>query len=97
VETAAFRITQEALANVAKHTHATNVRVAIDADHIALRVRVVDNGPGLPRPRNGDSSNGNGVGLVSMRHRAEALKGTLTLHSDSGGTTVTALLPLQPS
>lgn len=91
VETAAYRITQEALANAVKHAHATRVRVAINADDRALRVQIVDDGQGLPRHRNP------GVGLVSMQYRAEALGGTLTLHSDTGGTTVTATLPLQPS
>jgi signal transduction histidine kinase len=95
VETAAFRITQEALANAVKHAHATHVRVAIRAERDALSVEIVDDGEGLPRARNGVERAG--VGLVSMQYRAEALGGTLTLYSDPGGTTVTATLPLRPA
>jgi signal transduction histidine kinase len=93
VETAAYRITQEALANAVKHAAASQVSIAVDADADALRVLVVDDGRGLPRTRRGEAHGG--LGLTSMRHRAEVLGGTLTLSSDAGGTTVTALLPLR--
>lgn len=93
VETAAYRITQEALANAVKHAAASQVSIAVDADAGALRVLVVDDGRGLPRNRRGDTPAG--LGLTSMRHRAEVLGGTLTLSSDAGGTTITAMLPLR--
>jgi signal transduction histidine kinase len=93
LETAAFRITQEALTNATTHAQASNVRVAIDADRDTLRVRIDDDGRGW-QP---NVDNGSGIGLMSMRQRAEALGGTLSLHSAPDGTTVTATLPLQPT
>ncbi len=93
VETAAYRITQEALANAVKHAAASQVSIAVDTDAGALRVLVADDGRGMPRTRRGEVPGG--LGLTSMRHRAEMLGGTLTLSSDAGGTTVLALLPLR--
>jgi signal transduction histidine kinase len=93
VETAAFRITQEALTNATRHAQASSVRVAIDADRDTLRVHIDDDGKGC-QP---GVENGSGIGLKSMRQRAEALGGTLSLHSAPGGTSVTATLPLQPT
>jgi signal transduction histidine kinase len=91
VEAAAYRITQEALTNAVKHASASQVSIAIDADDRDLRVLVMDDGRGL----SGSLEDHGGLGLTSMRYRAEVLGGTLTLDSDAGGTTVTALLPLR--
>ncbi len=91
LEVAAYRIATEALANVARHTNASHVtlRVGVDADPPALRVEVVDDGPGLPvdqRP---------GVGLRSMRERADEVGGTCQVdRTRSGGTRVQAVLPI---
>jgi signal transduction histidine kinase len=93
LEAAAFRITQEALTNATRHAQASLVRVAIDADHDTLRVRVHDDGRGCQPTVEA----GNGIGLMSMRLRAEAVGGTLSMQSAPGGTTVTARLPLQPT
>ena len=93
LETAAFRITQEALTNATQHAASSNVRVAIDADDNTLRVRIDDDGRGCHPIVGG----GSGIGLMSMRQRAEALGGTLSLRSTPAGTTGTATLPLQPT
>ena len=88
VEVAAYRITQEALTNVVRHAHAQscNVRFTVSG---ALQVEVVDNGKGLG---NGFRA---GVGLNSMRERAEELGGTCIIESaPSGGARVVACLPL---
>ncbi|HEX6989671.1 MAG TPA: sensor histidine kinase, partial [Bacillota bacterium] len=88
-EAAAFRIVQEALANAARHAGARTAWVRIRVNG-ALEVAVEDDGNGLPpdpRP---------GVGLSSMRERAEELGGTLTLSNRSeGGVRVLARLPVQ--
>jgi two-component system, NarL family, sensor kinase len=94
VETAAFRILQEALANVRKHARAARVDVALrrDGDWIHLDVR--DDGVGLPAD---DGRGHRGLGLVSMRERAHLVGGTCTIErADGRGTCVRVRLPLPP-
>jgi len=79
-ETHLFRIVQEALTNVARHSGATRVWIAFDrvGDRIHLTVR--DNGRGF------QSQNGGGLGLVGMRARARSVGGELTTTSKDGVT-----------
>lgn len=89
VEVAAYRIVQEALANVARHAGARTCRITITTDG-DLEIDVRDDGRGL----NGQAG---GVGLHSMRERAEELGGTCTVEGErGGGTRVHARLPLPP-
>lgn len=88
VENAAYRITTEALTNAARHARASQVRVRLAAPDGALEITVSDDGCGL----DGAAA---GVGLTSMRHRAETLGGRLGVASAAAGTTVTATLPLE--
>jgi signal transduction histidine kinase len=88
VEVAVYRITQEALTNVARHARATTcvVRLAVN-DNVTLEI--VDDGVGIPAGRSA------GVGLSSMHERAEELGGGCTVEiSAGGGTRVLARLPL---
>jgi signal transduction histidine kinase len=89
VETAAYRIAQEALTNVARHAEASRARLAVATEDGSLRVEVADDGHGFP------SGQASGVGLASMRHRAETLGGTLEITTGADGTTVVATLPLE--
>lgn len=91
VETAAYRIAQEALTNVVRHARARRARVALAAAGGVLTVEVTDDGVGIRSPAGG------GVGLGSMRQRAEALGGTLAVATGDHGTTVVAALPLDRS
>jgi signal transduction histidine kinase len=94
VEVAAFRIVQEALNNVVRHANARNcaVRLSINGDLSltgALIIEVVDDGVGLAPERR------SGVGLTSMRERAEELGGTFLAEAlPGGGTRIWARLPL---
>ncbi|WP_433727890.1 sensor histidine kinase [Actinoplanes sp. CA-051413] len=90
VENAAYRITTEALTNVARHAGARQVRVSVGVPHGALRIVVADDG-------HGTRSAVAGIGLTSMRRRAENLGGRLEIKSGSTGTIITATLPLEPS
>jgi signal transduction histidine kinase len=88
VEVAAYRITLEALTNVARHAHARRCTVSLMVDG-ALELVVVDDGLGLSRDHRA------GVGLASMRERAAELGGTCSVERCSaGGTRVRAQLPL---
>ena len=91
VEVAAYRIAGEALTNVVRHAEARTCVVRITLDEGALRVEVFDDGVGIGRDR------GAGVGLRSMRERAEELGGACTVELGSGGTRVSASLPLEMS
>jgi signal transduction histidine kinase len=89
VEVAAYRIVQEALANVLRHAQAQHcqIRLACDEDQLLFEVR--DDGIGLPTGHHA------GVGLRSMRERAAELGGTcLVARLPEGGTQVHACLPL---
>lgn len=85
-----YRIAQEALANVRKHSGASKVLIELTEDSGGYRLRVVDNGCGF-------SSTGNSighVGLTCMRERAEIAGGGFSLRSAEGdGTTIEAWLP----
>lgn len=89
VEVAAYRIAQEALTNVAQHARARTCRVRLAIDEGVLDLVVEDDGVGVQRNRNA------GVGLSSMRERAEELGGTCVVEAaPTGGTRVLARIPL---
>ena len=81
IETALYRITQEALTNVAKHAGAHRVRVTLARDGSELRLEIADDGHGLPARGGGTPP---GTGLVGIRERVHALGGTVTVSSESG-------------
>jgi PAS domain S-box-containing protein len=92
VETAAYRLVQEALTNVARHaqTHEADVHVRSRSD--VLWLRVADRGVGFDPARGG---RGDSMGLVGMRDRVSSLGGELRVDSSPGqGTFLTAWLPL---
>ena len=92
-EFALLRAAQEALANVARHAHATRVGLTISymENEVALDVR--DDGVGFD-PAQPD----HGFGLVAMRQRIAALSGTLQVESEpGGGTAISACVPTVPS
>ncbi len=92
VEQALFRVAQEALANVAKHSGATSVEVRLSWDMGALDLAVDDDGSGFDAV----AADGKGVGLSSMRERIEAVGGVLSVGGVPGGpgTRVRACVPL---
>ena len=95
IETALFRIAQEALQNVAKHAGAEHVRVALSHDARGARLTVVDDGAGFDPDPPGAPARHNAFGLVGMQERAALLGGRVTVTSAPGkGTNVTAEVPL---
>ena len=92
---ALFRVLQEALTNVVKHSKARKVSVAVQIDLESNRIRLIvrDDGIGIPASR---LQTLGGHGLGSMRHRMQAIGGQFTVRSDPmGGTEIAALAALR--
>jgi signal transduction histidine kinase len=84
IETALFRIAQEALTNVAKHAQATQIRVHIEAEDETLRLLVADDGIGFEPAQLAGPDGGRGWGLLTMSERAEAVGGRCWIKSEPG-------------
>ena len=93
LNTALFRIAQEALANIVRHAHAAHATLALDVSNRAVALSISDDGCGFDIERVQADARG-GIGLRNMRERLEPLGGTLTLASEPGRTIVTARVPL---
>jgi signal transduction histidine kinase len=90
VELACFRIAQEALTNVLRHAGAGNARLVLVRRADALLLEVHDDGRGFANP------DATGLGLVTMRERAQQVGGSIEVESDpQRGTRVRACLPLR--
>ncbi|WUO27042.1 sensor histidine kinase [Streptomyces sp. NBC_00286] len=88
---AAFRIVQEALTNVVRHSGSRHARVLLRYENDALKLRIDDDGPAT-----GADAGGGGNGLAGMRERAAALGGTIEAGPrEDGGFRVLAVLPLE--
>jgi len=90
-ETAVYRLTQEALTNVARHSGASEANIRVDAVAEGLRLRISDNGNGIaPEVIEKHGS----FGLLGMRERVHGLKGDIQIKGRPGkGTTITVVLP----
>jgi PAS domain S-box-containing protein len=92
VELALFRISQEALNNIAKHARASRVEIALQRSVSAYELSVSDDGVGFDEA--GESGSGRRLGLVTMRERAQSLGGWIEVHSSTGeGTRLTVGIP----
>jgi len=92
IEEALFRVSQEALANVARHSRASEVKIQLTWNEEEVSLSICDNGQGFDTAR----TTGKGFGLTSMRERVEALHGRFSISSSEDGTSVEALVPLVP-
>ncbi len=92
-ETHLFRIVQEALTNVARHSSATRVSIHLRAEHDTIKLTLADNGTGLKPARSGEERSG--MGLTGMRARARSAGGEMTLRSQPGaGVAIEVQVPL---
>lgn len=92
VETALYRIVQEALNNAVKHAHASSVRIELLRTSSTVACSVCDDGQGFDAQR---QQSAHGLGLVGMRERLHALGGSLRLITEPRrGTTIQAEIPL---
>ncbi len=95
LETAVFRLVQEAANNTVKHARASSVRIEVTRRGARLHVQVADDGIGLP-PEQRKRFPGGGSGLAGLRERVILAGGQLELHSaPSRGTRVLAEFPLE--
>jgi len=90
LSTTVFRILQEALTNVARHSKATKVDVSLKSDSRQLQLSIRDNGTGFST----DNSQRLGLGLISMRERAAESGGRVSFTSTGKGVSVVASFPL---
>jgi signal transduction histidine kinase len=100
IETALYRVAQEALTNVRKHAGRARVAVVLERDDDSIRLQVRDWGRGFDAgARNARARPGERVGLLSMQERVALLHGRCTVTSHAGdGTQVSALVPfIQPA
>lgn len=90
VDVACYRIAAEALTNAVKHAAASRIDIVLRAEDGELRLTVTDDGTGL------QAASGDGIGMTSMRQRAEELGGRCTVESGPDGTRVAVVLPMEP-
>ena len=98
VETAIYRIVQEALTNVIRHAHATHADILLERRGDQLIVVVEDDGVGfdLQAPKTGQGGRRLPLGMIGIRERADMLGGLVTIESAPGkGTTILLEVPCQ--
>jgi signal transduction histidine kinase len=95
VETAIFRIVQECLGNIHRHSHSLTASIRLDVNDDKAKLVIRDQGRGIPPEKQQKLKSGvrTGVGLRGMRERVAQLGGEFQVESDSNGTTVRASLP----
>ena len=95
IATALFRVAQEALSNVHRHSGSATALITLHRREDVIRLDIADRGRGLKGPINaGGGVQAMGVGVSGMRVRLEQLGGRLEIESDASGTCVVAIVPL---
>ena len=97
LNTALFRIIQEALTNIHKHAESSKATIRLRCENSTLILEILDNGKGFEGERIGkrrQGVNGLGVGITGMRERVRQLGGTLEIAKKSPGTLVRAKFPI---
>lgn len=95
IELVLFRISQEAINNIIKHSHANKIEISLTFDAKFIELKIGDNGDGFDCDYNASKTPA-GSGLKNMRSRANALNGSCSLESFIGkGTTITIKIPSQ--
>jgi len=97
MEIAIFRMVQECLTNIHRHSGGTSAVIRVHEEDHDLFIEVRDRGKGISEERQSElsSSSRTGVGFRGMRERLRQLGGALEIRSDGTGTTVRATLPLE--
>src|SRR4051812_12746271 len=91
-EIAIFRVVQECLTNVYRHSGSDSCSVKLARESDVLRLEIRDSGRGIPKPS--QPSGHSGLGLRGMEERLRQLGGSLRINSGENGTTIVAVLPV---
>ena len=91
---ALYRVAQEALTNVERHSGASRVSIDVRGHSRGATMRISDNGRGLAPREEASTSPNSGLGLRNMQERIEQLDGTLRVLSSKSGTVIEASVPL---
>ena len=92
IKTYIFRIAQEALNNIVKHSDANDVKINLSRKNDTVTLTIMDNGKGFDP---GKASDGGGNGLHNMRERVNLLHGSFGIDSKiNHGTTITVMVPV---
>jgi PAS domain S-box-containing protein len=96
IEITLFRIVQEALTNIHRHSASQTASISISRSDSQVTLEISDAGQGIPQGKLQllNSSAGTGVGIRGMRERLQQLSGDLQIQSDTKGTTLIATLPV---
>jgi signal transduction histidine kinase len=99
LETALFRVAQEAMSNIARHAEAENVSLTLEFQDEFVTIDIEDDGRGFDVEATfARGQDGSPFGLMGMRERVDLLDGTLAVESRPGeGTSVRVRVPLRPS
>jgi signal transduction histidine kinase len=95
IETTVFRIVQESLTNVQRHSGSATARVSVQRDGDQLSIEIADEGRGLPAALRDDHNAllASGVGVAAINERVHELHGDMSIHSSDKGTILTVTLP----
>jgi two-component system, NarL family, sensor kinase len=97
IELALFRVVQESLTNIQRHSGSLQAKIRIERNPGKLTLEIGDKGSGISgskRRWNGKTPLGLGVGIPSMHERVALIAGQLDIESSSGGTTVRVTVPV---
>ena len=97
VEIALFRVLQEGLTNVHRHSGGSAVNIRLTVSTSQVRLEIKDNGQGIPPEalkRLAEAAADTGVGIAGMRERVRELGGSLHIKSDKNGTLLTVTIPI---
>jgi len=99
LELTLFRVLQEALTNIQRHSKSATAEVQFKADGRFASLKIQDHGIGLPstmRQKSIENGAGVGVGLAGMKERVRERNGYIEIHSDSTGTCISTTFPVVP-
>jgi signal transduction histidine kinase len=95
MELVVFRLVQESLTNIHRHSGSKTAYIRIGRQDDTLRVEIQDEGKGISPGRMAEiQSRGSGVGIRGMRERLNQIHGTMTIQSSPSGTRISATIPV---
>jgi signal transduction histidine kinase len=96
IETALFRVVQESLTNIRRHSGSSSADIKLDKEEDQILLQIRDHGRGMPKPAlsEQDGQESLGVGIPGMRQRLRQLGGILEIESSDSGMVVTAKVPI---